>query len=330
MTPMSDDTRTPVIVDALRTPMGRFGGQLAPVRPDDLAAHVVRRIAERNPAAMEQLEDVYFGAANQAGEDNRNVARMASLLAGLPVETPGVTVNRLCGSGMEAVLQAAKSVAAGEGRVYIAGGVESMSRAPLVVPKATKAFPRGAEIFDTALGWRMINPRMNALYPVETLGMTAENVAERYDVSRTDQDAWALRSHEQAAKAQDEGWFDDEITSIEVPQGRKQNPIRVTQDEGVPTRYIPRKARQAQACLQGRRNRHGRQCITLKRWFGGTADHVACASQRAQRRTLGSDRRLGSRGCRPSGDGNRAYPRHSKSAQTGGYHRIHRRNGGAQ
>ncbi len=230
---MTESARTPVIVEALRTPMGRAGGQLAGVRPDDLAAHVVRHIAERHPAALEQLEDVYFGAANQAGEDNRNVARMAVLLAGLPVEVPGVTVNRLCGSGMEAVVQAAKSVLAGEGHVYIAGGVESMTRAPFVIPKQGVPWPRGAEIFDTQLGWRMVNPKMDELYPVVSLGETAENVAERYGISREDQDAWALGSHRKAARAQDEGWFDDEIVPITVPAGRKQPPVRVTADEGV-------------------------------------------------------------------------------------------------
>lgn len=230
---MADDARTPVIIDALRTPIGRLRGTLAPVRPDDLAGHVVRRIVERYPAATEQLEDIVFGAANQSGEDNRNVARMAGLLAGLPVEIPGVTVNRLCGSGMEAVIQAAKSIMVGEGEVYIAGGVESMTRAPFVMPKSGEAFPRRAEVFDTSLGWRMENPRMNELYPIEGLGSTAENVAERYEVSREDQDAWALQSHQRAANAQDEGWFDSEVVSIEVPQGRKKDPIRMTQDEGI-------------------------------------------------------------------------------------------------
>lgn len=230
---MVDDARTPVIIDAIRTPIGRLRGALAPVRPDDLAAHVVRRLVERYPAATEQLEDVYFGAANQSGEDNRNVARMAVLLAGLPVETPGVTVNRLCGSGMEAILQATKSILTGEGQVYIAGGVESMTRAPFVQPKSSEPFPRSAEIFDTSLGWRMVNAQMNKLYPVEGLGVTAENVAERYEVSRADQDAWALGSHQKAANAQDEGWLDDEIVPISVPQGRKQEPLRITADEGI-------------------------------------------------------------------------------------------------
>jgi 3-oxoadipyl-CoA thiolase len=230
---MVDDARTPVIIDAIRTPIGRLRGALSPVRPDDLAAQVVRRLVERHPAATEQLEDVYFGATNQAGEDNRNVARMAVLLAGLPVEIPGVTVNRLCGSGMEAIVQAAKAIISGEGEVYIAGGVESMTRAPFVMPKSDEAFPRSAEVFDTSLGWRMVNAQMNKLYPVETLGITAENVAARYEVSRAHQDEWALGSHQKAANAQDEGWLDDEIVPISVPQGRKQEPLRVTADEGI-------------------------------------------------------------------------------------------------
>jgi 3-oxoadipyl-CoA thiolase len=229
----SADARTPVIVDAVRTPMGRLRGQLASVRPDDLAAHVVRELVTRHPAASELVEDVIFGDANQAGEDNRNVARMAALLAGLPVEIPGVTVNRLCGSGMEAVLQAAKAILSGEGECYLAGGVESMTRAPFVAPKPDGAFPQELPTFNTALGWRMVNPRMEQLYPVETLGMTAENVAERYGISREDQDAWALGSHLKAAKAQDEGWLDDEIVPLEVPQGKGKDPLRLTSDEGV-------------------------------------------------------------------------------------------------
>ena len=233
MADILDPARTPVIVEALRTPMGRFRGALAPMRSDDLAAHVVRALKERHGAALEDVEDIYFGAANQSGEDNRNVARMAALLAGLPVEVPGVTVNRLCGSGMEAVIMAAKSVMCGEGQVYIAGGSESMTRAPYVMPKGNTAFHNKPEIFDTALGWRMINPRMQELYPIESLGGTAENVAERHEISREDQDAWALRSHTLAAEAQDNGWFDDETLAITVPQGRKKDPLRVTLDESV-------------------------------------------------------------------------------------------------
>jgi 3-oxoadipyl-CoA thiolase len=230
---MSADSRIPVIVEAVRTPIGRYRGVLSDLRPDDLAAHVVAAVAQRHPAAMEHLEDIYFGAANQSGEDNRNVARMAGLLAGLPVETTGVTVNRLCGSGMEAVIQAAKSVMVGEGEVYIAGGSESMTRAPFVMPKSNKAFPDAADIFNTALGWRMINPRMKALHGVDSLGMTAENVASEYAISREDQDRWAVRSHERAATAQDEGWFDDEVLAIEVPQGKGVEPLRINQDESV-------------------------------------------------------------------------------------------------
>jgi 3-oxoadipyl-CoA thiolase len=230
---MTSDARTPVIVAAVRTPIGRLRGALAPVRPDDLAAHVVRHLAEHYGAAMEQLEDVYFGAANQAGEDNRNVARMALLLAGLPVEIPGVTVNRLCGSGMEAIIQAAKSIMVGEGSVYIAGGVESMTRAPYVMPKASESFARDARLFDTALGWRMTNPAMERLYGAEPLGVTAENVAERYHISRADQDAWALGSHTKAAAAQDEGWFDNEIVPVEIPGPKGQEPTRVSADESV-------------------------------------------------------------------------------------------------
>jgi 3-oxoadipyl-CoA thiolase len=230
---MVEDARTPVIVAAVRSPIGRLRGALSAVRPDDLAAHVVRVLVERHPAAMEHLQDVYFGAANQAGEDNRNVARMAALLAGLPVEVTGVTVNRLCGSGMEAILQAAKSVMVGEGECYIAGGVESMTRAPFVMPKSEEAFARKAELFDTSLGWRMINPAMQRLYPIEALGETAENVAQRWEVSREDQDAWAFGSHSKAARAQDEGWFDDEIVPIEVGDGKRDDPTRMTMDEGV-------------------------------------------------------------------------------------------------
>jgi len=193
----------------------------------------VRLITERFSAAMEHVEDVVFGAANQSGEDNRNVGRMAALLAGLPMEVPGVTVNRLCGSGMEAVIQATKSIMVGEGDCYIAGGVESMTRAPFVMPKADGPFPNKAEIFNTALGWRMVNPKMEALYGTEGLGITAENVAERHEISRDDQDAWALESHMRAARAQDEGWLDDEVVSITVPQGRKKEPVTLTQDESV-------------------------------------------------------------------------------------------------
>ena len=219
------------LCEGLRTPIGRYGGALASVRPDDMLAHVMRELVA--PFEGLKVDEVIMGNANGAGEDNRNVARMGLLLAGLPDDVPGVTVNRLCGSGMEAILQAAKSIMVGEGDCYIAGGSESMTRAPFVMPKAEMGYPNQAEIFNTALGWRMVNPRMEALYGTDGLGITAENVAERYKVSREDQDAWALRSHQRAADAYDDGWFDDEVVSISVPQGRKKDPIVMTRDESI-------------------------------------------------------------------------------------------------
>jgi 3-oxoadipyl-CoA thiolase len=205
---------------AVRTPMGRAGGQLASVRPDDLAAEAVRALLSRVPALEpERVEEVVWGAANQAGEDNRNVARMAALLAGLPVEVPGATVNRLCGSGLEAVASAARLVALGEADVVIAGGSESMTRAPFVVPRPDRAFPRGMEMVDTRLGWRLVNPRMIEMYPPITLGETAEEVAARHNVSREDQDAFAVRSHHKAHAAQVAGRFDGELAPFILPTG---------------------------------------------------------------------------------------------------------------
>ena len=218
------------IVDAIRTPMGRFGGVLASVRPDDMAAHVISEIVARNSVDGATVEDVVWGAANQAGEDNRNVARMALLLAGLPVTVPGATVNRLCGSGLEAVNSAGRQIVAGAADVVIAGGSESMTRAPFVMPKAATAFDRTSEVYDTTMGWRFPNPALEALYGTEGMGQTAENVAEEWNVSREDQDEFALRSHQRAVNARDEGRFKDEIVPIEVPQ-RKGDPIVVDQDE---------------------------------------------------------------------------------------------------
>ena len=227
------DTRNAVIVDALRTPIGRYGGVLSPVRPDDLAAHVIAAAVERNGLPAESIDDVFFGCTNQAGEDNRNVARMGLLLAGLPVEVPGVTVNRLCASGLEAVNQAARAVEVGEGSLMLGGGVESMSRAPFVMAKPERGFPRGPQkMEDTTLGWRFVNPRMEARYSTESMGATAENVAECYGVSREDQDAFAAESHRRAAEAMDAGRFDDEIVPVEVPQ-RKGDPVVVHSDEGI-------------------------------------------------------------------------------------------------
>ena len=206
-----------LILDAVRTPMGRYRGSLSGVRPDDLAAHVVSAAVQRNGIDPERITDVYLGAANQAGEDNRDVARMAVLLAGLPVSVPGATVNRLCASGLEAINMAGRAVKLGEGDLYLAGGVESMSRAPWVVPKPEAALPRGAQtMYDTTLGWRMVNPRMAEMYSTESMGETGENVAERYGISREDQDAFALRSHQRAVAAAEEGRFAEEIVPVEL------------------------------------------------------------------------------------------------------------------
>jgi 3-oxoadipyl-CoA thiolase len=220
-----------LIIDALRTPMGRYGGALAGVRPDDLAAHVVASVVERAGVDPESVEDVFMGAANQAGEDNRDVARMAALLAGLPVETPGVTVNRLCASGLEAVNQASRALRLGEGDLFLAGGVESMSRAPWVVSKPDRGLPRGEQkMHDTALGWRLINPKMAERYSTEAMGETAENVAERYGVGREEQDEFALRSHQRAVAAREEGRFADEIVPVSAPQNGTVELVKV--DEG--------------------------------------------------------------------------------------------------
>ncbi len=223
------------IVDACRTPMGKLGGQLSLVRPDDLAAHVVRGLMERNPDLDPMaIEDIQWGAANQAGEDNRNVARMAGLLAGLPIEVPGATVNRLCGSGMQAVVSATHALNDGWGEVMIAGGSESMSRAPYVISKPERGFATGMpDSADTVLGWRLVNPEMERLYPPITLGMTAEVVAEKYDVTREDQDAFALESHRKALSAAEGGRFGDEIEPIEAPNDpRRRSTVTVDADEG--------------------------------------------------------------------------------------------------
>ncbi|MGH2990596.1 MAG: thiolase family protein [Solirubrobacterales bacterium] len=220
-----------LIIDAVRTPMGRYGGALSGVRPDDLAARAIAAAVERTGIDPERVRDVYLGAANQAGEDNRDVARMAALLAGLPVETPGVTVNRLCASGLDAVNGASRALRLGEGDLYLAGGVESMSRAPWVVPKPEVGLPRGPQtMHDTALGWRLVNPRMAERYSTESMGETGENVAERYAIGREDQDRFALRSHERAVDAAESGRFDGEIVPVETP-GNGADPVLVEADE---------------------------------------------------------------------------------------------------
>ena len=219
------------IYDAIRTPIGRFGGALSSLRSDDLAAIPLRQLMQRNPdVAWEQVDDVIYGCANQAGEDNRNVARMAALLAGLPVSVGGTTVNRLCGSGMDAVGLASRSIKAGETALMIAGGVESMSRAPLVMPKAESAFSRNAEIYDTTIGWRFINKMMQQQYGTDSMPETAENLAEQFGISRQDQDLFALRSQHKCAAARRAGHFDDEIAPVTIPQ-RKGDPLIVGRDE---------------------------------------------------------------------------------------------------
>jgi 3-oxoadipyl-CoA thiolase len=205
----------PVVLSAVRTPVGRYGGLLSGERPDDLAATVIAAAVERAGVPGEAIEDVYFGAANQAGEDNRNVARMGALLAGLPESVAGVTLNRLCASGLSAVVSACHAVVAGDGDLFVAGGVESMSRAPLVMAKPEHAFPRGNQmVWDTTLGWRFPNPRMEAMFPLETMGETGENVAERYGVTREEQDAFALQSQRRWAEADSEGRFADELVPV--------------------------------------------------------------------------------------------------------------------
>ena len=236
---MSRDThralREAWIVEAVRTPVGRYGGALASVRPDDLAAIAIRAVVDRSGVDAALIEDVILGCANQAGEDNRNVARMSALLAGLPVEVAGQTVNRLCGSGLQAINTAAHAIGADDGDVFVAGGVESMTRAPYVMAKAEAAWDRGPrELQDTTLGWRFLNPKLAAMHYPYSMGETAENVVERYgdrlDVSRERQDAFALRSHQRAVAAIEGGLFDDQIVPVEVPQ-RKGDPILVSRDE---------------------------------------------------------------------------------------------------
>ena len=232
MTRTLDPEYAPVVIDGLRTPFGRYGGALKDVRPDDMAAHVIRTLVDRAGIDPAAIDDVILGAANQAGEDNRNVGRMAVLLAGLPVEVAGQTVNRLCGSGLQAVVSAAHAIAHGDGSVFVAGGVESMTRAPLVTAKPSAAFPRGEQtLFDTTLGWRFTNPRLAEMHQPYSMGETGENVAEQCGVSREDQDAFALESHRRAVAAIDEGRFTDEIVAIDVPGARRGETVTVDTDE---------------------------------------------------------------------------------------------------
>ncbi len=220
------------LCDGIRTPIGKFGGALASVRPDDLLAHVLRALVERNPGVdWNAIDDTFFGCANQAGEDNRNVGRMAVLLAGLPDRTPSTTLNRLCGSGLDAIANAARAVKAGDAELCIAGGVESMTRAPFVMPKAATAFSRDNSVYDTTIGWRFINPALKAAYGTDSMPETAENVAADFGVSREDQDAFALRSQQRAAAATASGRFKDEIVPVSVTTSKKAPPKIVDEDE---------------------------------------------------------------------------------------------------
>lgn len=219
------------IVDGIRTPVGNIGGALSAVRADDLAAHVIRALLARHAGFdAARIADVILGCANQAGEDNRNVARMASLLAGLPVSVPGETINRLCASGLSAVAQAARAIRSNEGDVYVAGGVESMTRAPFVMSKGSTAFGRDVQLFDTSLGWRFVNPQMHAMYGTDAMGETAEHVAEQFGITRGDQDAFALRSQQKAAAAREAGRFEREIVPVQITP-RRGAPVSVSRDE---------------------------------------------------------------------------------------------------
>ncbi|MEG2846965.1 MAG: acetyl-CoA C-acyltransferase, partial [Acinetobacter sp.] len=219
------------IIDAIRTPFGRYAGGLAPVRADDLGAVPIQALMQRNPSVdWTQVDDVIYGCANQAGEDNRNVGRMSALLAGLPVEVPATTVNRLCGSSLDAIAMAARAIKAGEADLIIAGGVESMSRAPFVMGKSETAYGRSQKIEDTTMGWRFINPQLKAMYGVDTMPQTAENVAQQFNIDRADQDQFALASQQRTATAQAQGFFTHEIIPVNIPQ-RKGDPIVVDTDE---------------------------------------------------------------------------------------------------
>jgi len=224
-------TQNAFICDGLRTPIGRYGGALAPVRADDLAAIPLRELMARNRGVdWSAVDDIWLGCANQAGEDNRNVARMAALLAGMPVTVPGVTVNRLCGSGMDAIGSAARALKCGEVQLAVAGGVESMSRAPFVMNKSGAAYARDVQMYDTTIGWRFVNKLMKQQYGIDSMPETAENVAEQFDIAREDQDAFALRSQQRAAEAMDAGRLEQEITPVSIPQ-RKGEPLVVSRDE---------------------------------------------------------------------------------------------------
>src|SRR3954453_23263089 len=295
------------LCDAVRTPIGRYGGALARVRTDDLAAIPIRALMGRNPKVdWAALDEVVFGCANQAGEDNRNVARMALLLAGIPDSVPGVTVNRLCASGLNAIGDAARAIRCGETEFAIAGGVESMTRAPLVMAKAQEAFQRSADIYDTTLGWRFINPLLKAQYGVDSMAETGENVAEEYQVSRADQDAFAVRSQQRAGKAMASGYFAEEIVAVEVPGGTG-GPGKVGRDVVMRARKIcrGRSSRRQERAGEGGEGRASAPGNDARRLEQAQADRAQSrhhhGGQRLghQRRRRGRDPRLGGSGAAP-------------------------------
>ena len=308
---MTDDA---FICDYLRTPIGRYGGALASVRADDLAALPIRELLRRHPDLAQAVDEVFLGSANQAGEDNRNLARMASLLAGLPDSVPGATVNRLCASGMEAIAAAARAIKAGEIELAVAGGAELMTRAPLVMGKAEQAFQRSAEVFDTTIGWRFVNLRMKALYGVDSMPETAQNVADEHQVSREDQDAFALRSQHRAAAAQARGTFEAEIVPVET-KDRKGAVAGVVKDEHPRADTSSRGAGEAARHRPPRRQRDRRQRVGGQRRSRGADRGVGqggrgawTEADRARPRLCDRRRRAAGDGRRPNSSGEEALP----------------------
>ena len=305
------------LCDGIRTPIGRYAGALAKVRTDDLAALPIKALMARNDEAdWAQLDEVFYGCANQAGEDNRNVARMAVLLSGLPRDVPGTTLNRLCASGLDAVGAAARAIRAGEIDFAIAGGVESMTRAPFVMGKSQEAFGRQAEIHDTTIGWRFVNKAMKERYGTDSMPETGENVAQDFQVSRADQDAFALRSQQRAAKAQADGFFAGEIVPVDAPGGRGGPSSSTRTSIRAPIRR--RKARQAEADRACGRHRHRRECLRRERRLGSLDPrlHRRGAQAWAARARTGAGH--GQRRCRPAHHGHRAGAGGSEARGTAG------------
>ena len=291
------------IVSAVRTPVGRYGGALARVRPDDLAALVIRAAVERSTVRPDEIDDVIMGCANQAGEDNRNVARMSALLAGLPVEVPGLTVNRLCGSGLQAINSAAHAIMVGDGDAFVAGGVESMTRAPYVMAKPEAGFDRGnREMYDTTLGWRFTNPKLAEMHNPYSMGETGENVAERCGVSREEQDEFALRSHRRAIAAIEEGRFQNQIVPVMVPQP-KGEPVTVDRDEHPRADTSMEALARLRPAFRRGWHCHGRQQLGHQRWRERDSGRREGICARARHQAHGAGARDGGRWCRPGSHG---------------------------